>query len=208
VAAYLDAYERFRAWAHGAFGGPADAPNMLAANAAAVLRYLKGRQAMLSPAHKLATRWDTVGRSIADTQPTAQLDDGTRERFWTWAKRVCEAADVDGLAFVAVKVSPAEDYVLLRRAIYGDDASDTPTGRPLDEDAGGDGERDFTDAENVERDGAEPDPADIYVDPSLETAAVKPKKPPAKKPPTAGDKFNTGLFLLAVIVVASIFHRR
>jgi hypothetical protein len=59
--------------------------------------------------------------------------------------------------------------------------------------------------ERDDEDGPAADPADIYVDPSLEPTAVKPKP---KKPPTAGDKLNTGLFLVAVIVIASIFHRR
>lgn len=188
---YTDALGRFRGVAVQQFGAEGDQPNLSAGYAAAMLRYLKDVAAKLreSPCEP----WKLVGDGIARTAYAAKLAPAARDRLWSWARCVCQAADEEGLPFAPVKPNPLADYNSLRSSL----------GNPPVKLSTGLGPHDIDESDGPTSE-AEPDPADIYVDPELETSA----KPKPKKPPTAGDKFNTGLFLLAVIVVASIFHRR
>jgi hypothetical protein len=194
VGDYLDALGRFRGMAVQQFGSDGTSPNLTVGFGASMLRYLKARLDGLDTKTDCEP-WQGVGDGLARTPWNDQLAPAARDRLWSWASCVCEALDERGVPFQPVKPNPRADYDALRKSLgnppVARTVTDPDTGQPY--------------VERDDEDGPAADPADIYVDPSLEPTAVKPKP---KKPPTAGDKLNTGLFLVAVIVIASIFHRR
>lgn len=169
VGQYVEALGRFKAFAVGKFGGPAATPDIRAAEAAAVLRYLKGVEEKIPTPG--APSWGPVGGRIAKVAITSLLPEAVRDELWTYAAAICGRADADGVPFLTAHPDPAADYAVLRKTLGMTGPAPTAPTTPAEAD-------------------------------ELEAEAKKPVKGP-----TPGDKFNTGLLMVAIIVIAALGHR-
>ena len=179
VGPYLEAFDKFRLMALGRFGGDAAAPRIEAGYAASVIRYLKERAAEL--ARPVDRSWADIGHATAETKLGAKIPAEASAELWQWAREICERADAEGMPFKAVTPNPINDHALLVKWHRANGGGGAP---------------------------ADPAPA---TDPLTATQADELEaewgKAKPKPGPTPGDKFNTGLLLIAVIIIASLGHR-